>query len=240
MIFQLEQTQHSFNAIMTLLLTTLIVLTSLNQINEVSSHINYNNVTYPVDIMHTHRQKQQQQQHHHSEWLWKGRHRHQNHHMHDYFVDDGIIYETNASVSSHGRKFYWRHKRKYHEMDVSTELLHWPIKKEAIVEGQVILGGLMMVHEREEKTTCGPIMPQGGIQALEAMLYTLDWINEQKFLPDITLGAHILDDCDKDTRGLEMAVDFIRGEFIVLLTQSYNHRLNGIVVLSCLSNSRIN
>jgi len=89
---------------------------------------------------------------------------------------------------------------------------HWPIKKEAIVEGQVILGGLMMVHEREDNLTCGPIMPQGGIQALEAMLYTLDWINEQQFLPDITLGAHILDDCDKDTRGLEMAVDFIRGE----------------------------
>ena len=68
-----------------------------------------------------------------------------------------------------------------------------------------------MVHEREDSVTCGPIMPQGGIQALETMLYTLDVINNGTLLPDIRLGAHILDDCDKDSYGLEMAVDFIKG-----------------------------
>lgn len=88
---------------------------------------------------------------------------------------------------------------------------HWPTKHESVVEGDLILGGLMMVHEREDSVTCGPIMPQGGIQALEAMLYTLDRVNEMELLPDFTLGAHILDDCDKDTYGLEMAVDFIKG-----------------------------
>ncbi|XP_043071385.1 metabotropic glutamate receptor 2 [Drosophila grimshawi] len=88
---------------------------------------------------------------------------------------------------------------------------HWPVKREAIVEGDVILGGLMMVHSREDSITCGPIMPQGGIQALEAMLYTIDRINEMDLLPNITIGAHILDDCDKDSYGLEMAVDFIKG-----------------------------
>ncbi|XP_050327469.1 metabotropic glutamate receptor 2-like isoform X2 [Bactrocera neohumeralis] len=88
---------------------------------------------------------------------------------------------------------------------------HWPVKREAIVEGDVILGGLMMVHSREDTVMCGPIMPQGGIQALEAMLYTIDRINEASLLPNITLGAHILDDCDKDSYGLEMAVDFIKG-----------------------------
>ncbi|XP_065367010.1 metabotropic glutamate receptor 2-like [Calliphora vicina] len=88
---------------------------------------------------------------------------------------------------------------------------HWPVKREAVVEGDVILGGLMMVHSREDTITCGPIMPQGGIQALEAMLYTIDRINEMGLLPNITLGAHILDDCDKDSYGLEMAVDFIKG-----------------------------
>ncbi|KAF8766897.1 Metabotropic glutamate receptor 6 like protein [Argiope bruennichi] len=55
-------------------------------------------------------------------------------------------------------------------------------------------------------------MPQGGIQALECMLYTMDWVNDQKdFLPGIKLGAYVLDDCDKDTYGLEQAVDFIKG-----------------------------
>lgn len=89
----------------------------------------------------------------------------------------------------------------------------WPVKHAAIVEGDIVLGGLMMVHEREDSVTCGPVMPQGGIQALEAMLYTLDRINaDPNLLPNITLGAHILDDCDKDTYGLEMAVDFIKGK----------------------------
>ncbi|XP_067128355.1 metabotropic glutamate receptor-like [Centruroides vittatus] len=88
----------------------------------------------------------------------------------------------------------------------------WPVKKVAEIEGDIILGGLMMVHEREDLLTCGPIMPQGGIQALECMLYTIDWVNSQKdFLPNITLGAYVLDDCDKDTYGLEQAVDFIKG-----------------------------
>lgn len=73
----------------------------------------------------------------------------------------------------------------------------WPVKHAAIVEGDVVLGGLMMVHSREDTITCGPIMPQGGIQALEVMLYTLDRINEIGLLPNFSLGAHILDDCDK-------------------------------------------
>nr|XP_024218769.1 metabotropic glutamate receptor 2-like [Halyomorpha halys] len=89
------------------------------------------------------------------------------------------------------------------------ERIAWPVKREAVVEGDVVLGGLMMVHEREDTRTCGPVMPQGGIQAVETMLYTLDKINAMR-LP-FTIGAHILDDCDKDTYGLEMAVDFIKG-----------------------------
>ncbi|XP_054286642.1 metabotropic glutamate receptor 2-like [Macrosteles quadrilineatus] len=86
----------------------------------------------------------------------------------------------------------------------------WPVRRVSEVPGDLVLGGLMMVHERSDTETCGPVMPQGGIQALETMLFTLDVINNRKLLP-FTLGAHILDDCDKDTYGLEMAVDFIRG-----------------------------
>lgn len=102
------------------------------------------------------------------------------------------------------------------DRDTTTQLpdTTWPVKHSAIVEGDVIIGGLMMVHSREDSITCGPIMPQGGIQALEVMLFTLDRINEAGLLPNISLGAHILDDCDKDTYGLEMAVDFIKGKFI--------------------------
>ena len=37
----------------------------------------------------------------------------------------------------------------------------------AVVEGDLVLGGLHMVHERNEELVCGPIMPQGGLQAAE-------------------------------------------------------------------------
>lgn len=100
-----------------------------------------------------------------------------------------------------------------HHIRHQHDEIPWPVKKEAVVEGDLVLGGLMMVHEREDSVTCGPIMPQGGIQALEAMLYTLDRLNSAQLLPNISIGAHILDDCDKDTYGLEMAVDFIKGMY---------------------------
>ena len=91
--------------------------------------------------------------------------------------------------------------------------LTWPLKRSADISGDVLIGGLHMIHERDAKITCGPIMPQGGVQAMEIMLYTIDWVNH--FWPgwpkNVTLGAHVLDDCDMDTYGLEMAVDFIKG-----------------------------
>ncbi|XP_062575063.1 metabotropic glutamate receptor 3-like [Saccostrea cucullata] len=89
----------------------------------------------------------------------------------------------------------------------------WPERDKAVhVGGDLILGALHMVHERSEDKICGPIMPQGGIQALETMLYTLDVINANpKLLPGVTLGVLAKDDCDRDIYGLEQAVDFIRG-----------------------------
>jgi hypothetical protein len=105
---------------------------------------------------------------------------------------------------------------------VSDGVPAWPVKLSAEVSGDLILGGLMMVHEREDSITCGPIMPQGGIQALETMLYTLDVLNrDPQMIPNVTIGAHILDYCDKDTYGLEMAVDFIKGRRIDCFKLSY-------------------
>lgn len=106
-----------------------------------------------------------------------------------------------------------RHRRRqFRSMEPNGHgTMTWPVKREAVVEGDLVLGGLMMVHEREDTITCGPVMPQGGVQALEAMLYTLDILNERGIVPGVKIGAHILDDCDKDTYGLEMAVDFIKG-----------------------------
>merc|ERR1711962_449695 len=88
----------------------------------------------------------------------------------------------------------------------------WPYKVTAIMDGEITLGGLHMIHERNARLTCGPIMAQGGIQAMETMLFTIDHINKQDWwIKNITLGALVLDDCDTDTYGLEQALDFIKG-----------------------------
>ncbi|KAK9298820.1 hypothetical protein QLX08_007983 [Tetragonisca angustula] len=119
-------------------------------------------------------------------------------------VDDDDLRTTASNVSLRGTDNSSR------EMEPPDQ---WPVKHSAVVEGDLVLGGLMMVHEREDTITCGPVMSQGGIQALEAMLYTLDRLNDLEIVPGVKIGAHILDDCDKDTYGLEMAVDFIKGTY---------------------------
>lgn len=90
----------------------------------------------------------------------------------------------------------------------------WPRRELAVsIDGDIVLGALHMVHERSEDLTCGPIMSQGGVQSLETMLYTLDYINNrQDILPGVKLGMLAKDDCDRDIYGLEQAVDFIRGK----------------------------
>ncbi|OQR70867.1 hypothetical protein BIW11_04078 [Tropilaelaps mercedesae] len=94
--------------------------------------------------------------------------------------------------------------------------LTWPLKRVAHRKGEVMLGALMMVHERHANWTCGPIMPQGGIQALECMLFTIDYVNRQEWMPsNVSFGYYILDDCDSDTYGLEQAVDFIKGRLTI-------------------------
>ena len=52
----------------------------------------------------------------------------------------------------------------------------WPLKRSVDLEGDIFLGGLHMVHERNDANTCGPIMPQGGVQAVETMLHAIDHV----------------------------------------------------------------
>ena len=92
----------------------------------------------------------------------------------------------------------------------------WPLKRSVDLEGDILLGGLHMVHERNVANVCGTVMGQGGVQAVETMLHAIDYVNNEmtsrgEWIQNVTLGAHILDDCDTDTYGLEMAVDFIKG-----------------------------
>ncbi|XP_045884962.1 metabotropic glutamate receptor 7-like [Micropterus dolomieu] len=80
------------------------------------------------------------------------------------------------------------------------------------VEGDVTLGGLFPVHARGVPgMPCGDIKKENGIHRLEAMMYALDQINgDDELLPNVTLGARILDTCSRDTYALEQSLTFVQ------------------------------
>lgn len=80
------------------------------------------------------------------------------------------------------------------------------------IEGDITLGGLFPMHSRGPVgVPCGEIKREKGIHRLEAMLYALDQINsDPDLLPNITLGARILDTCSRDTYALEQSLTFVQ------------------------------
>lgn len=79
-------------------------------------------------------------------------------------------------------------------------------------QGHLTLGGLFPVHSRGvDGTPCGDLKKENGIQRLEAMMYALDQINQdEQLLPNITLGARVLDTCSRDTYALEQSLTFVQ------------------------------
>lgn len=80
------------------------------------------------------------------------------------------------------------------------------------IEGDITLGGLFPVHSRGPAgLPCGEVKKEKGIHRMEAMLYALDQINsDPDLLPNITLGARILDTCSRDTYALEQSLTFVQ------------------------------
>ncbi|XP_078517792.1 metabotropic glutamate receptor 7 [Lissotriton helveticus] len=80
------------------------------------------------------------------------------------------------------------------------------------LEGDITLGGLFPVHGRGTLgLPCGDIKREAGVQRLEAMLYALDQINiDPDLLPNVTLGARVLDTCSRDTHALEQSLTFVQ------------------------------
>lgn len=81
------------------------------------------------------------------------------------------------------------------------------------IKGDIVLGGLFPVHEDASSAgrQCGTIKPDKGVQRLEAMLFAMEQINKNgSILPNVTLGAHILDTCNQDTHALEQTLKFIK------------------------------
>ncbi|CAH8458728.1 unnamed protein product [Heterobilharzia americana] len=78
------------------------------------------------------------------------------------------------------------------------------------IPGDIMLGGLFPVHT-SGATTCDSINPERGVQRVEAMLFTLDEINNNsKLLPGLTIGATIRDTCSDANHALEQALKFVQ------------------------------
>uniref|UniRef100_A0A3Q2ZN14 Glutamate metabotropic receptor 6 n=1 Tax=Kryptolebias marmoratus TaxID=37003 RepID=A0A3Q2ZN14_KRYMA len=80
------------------------------------------------------------------------------------------------------------------------------------IPGDITLGGLFPIHARgPHGVNCGELKKEKGIHRMEAMLYALDQINSDPgLLPNITLGARILDTCSRDTYALEQSLTFVQ------------------------------
>ncbi|KAM7310735.1 metabotropic glutamate receptor 3 isoform X3 [Ixodes scapularis] len=87
----------------------------------------------------------------------------------------------------------------------------WPIQRMTNFSGDILLGALFPVHERNATYECGRIQDEG-VQQLEALLYTLQKINnDSALLPGVTLGVLALDSCDSTAYALEQSLDFVKG-----------------------------
>ncbi|KAK0399190.1 hypothetical protein QR680_002932 [Steinernema hermaphroditum] len=84
--------------------------------------------------------------------------------------------------------------------------------RQVYVPGDIVLGGLFPIHEGARNVNhCGRIKADQGLQRMVAMLFALEAVNrDPDILPNIRLGAQILDTCSTDSYALEQSLEFIK------------------------------
>ena len=96
-------------------------------------------------------------------------------------------------------------------------------------EGDIIIGGLFPIHKKSEKmeNDCGEFNELPGHQYMEAMLFAIDKINQDRnLIPNITLGTQIYDTCLSKTIAADRAKEFIT---MSLTEDGKKGRLAGVV-----------
>lgn len=79
----------------------------------------------------------------------------------------------------------------------------------AIKHADVVLGGLFPVHNSVDDGSCNVLFKEGVVLA-EAMIYAVEFVNENKMLPhEITFGYDIRDTCNSVITALETSLDFV-------------------------------
>lgn len=74
-----------------------------------------------------------------------------------------------------------------------------------------VLGGLFPIHtDSENGSRCGRLLPERGVERMEAMLYAIDLINnDTTLLPNVTLGFDIRDTCNSETTALDESLELV-------------------------------
>ena len=85
----------------------------------------------------------------------------------------------------------------------------------------VLLGGLFPIHASNGTGTCGDILHESTLQRVEAMVHTINNINEKsELLPKIKLAFSIRDTCGDPSYGLEQAFQYVQPNSINLTCSS--------------------
>lgn len=82
-----------------------------------------------------------------------------------------------------------------------------------LVNGNIVIGGLVPIHDQDSKdlAQCGDLNERVGIQRLEAMLFAVDKINNNKsILRNVSLGLEVYDTCSSETIALDRALHFVK------------------------------
>ncbi|XP_059490999.1 metabotropic glutamate receptor 2-like [Neocloeon triangulifer] len=81
------------------------------------------------------------------------------------------------------------------------------------LEGELVIGAFFPIHRKgPDGERCGALQMEDGLQPLEAMLFTVQQVNDDPdLLPGVRLGVAAFDSCDNPAYAMEQALHFVKG-----------------------------
>ena len=106
-------------------------------------------------------------------------------------------------------------------------------KKAAFQSGDIIFGGLNVLHYKDSQDRCGDLFPVG-LGHTEAMIFVIEQINnDASLLPNITLGYDIRDYCETISIAVKETYEFVRDTDLYHSCSSNNFRVDNETTSCC-------
>ena len=112
--------------------------------------------------------------------------------------------------------------------------------KKAFQSGDIILGGLTVLHYKDPQDRCGSFFPIG-LGHTEAMIFAIEQVNnDDSVLPNITLGFDIRDYCETVSIAVKETYEFVRDTDLYHSCSSNNSDVdNETTSVCCLSKDSV-